>query len=731
MVTAVILYQTDWLKYPTAIIDTKTTNISFLNLAALYKTMGIKNSDFLLALYTPELQGVDPRSPNLTADQKFLIRRECKYNPWYYFREIAHLPPNSGTVPRRFQANRGNIALYWSFFNHVDFALLQPRQTGKSVSTDVLMVGLMDIWAASTNIFLITKDLGLRAKNITRLKEIRAVLPDYIYYPNKNESDNTEGFTNIANKNAYTGRVGGRDKVGAEKLGRGLTVPVLHFDEFAFISLIGVSTSIALASGSAARAEAAETGQPYGNVFTTTAGRIDSRDGGYAHAFMTGGAPWSEHFFDLADNATLRVVVRKSSTGKKPLIYGPFNHRQLGKTDEWLMAQLAENAMSGEVADREFMNVWTSGTGGSPFTEAERNQFKASEMDVQYMQTTQEGYTLRWFIKEHEVEARMATGAFVLGLDPSEALGGENDPIGFVLLDAYTHDILCSGRFNELNTTLFAAFIGRFMVKYKRITFIPERKSTGSSIIETLLIYLPTHGEDPFKRIYNRIADDRDNLKSEYEELSKPMSARMSGWTEKYKRYFGYVTSSTGRNSRDSLYIDALRSMVKYGSRKIRDKLMIDELLGLATRNDRIDHQAGGHDDMVISLLLAHWFCVKAHNLSHYGIDTKRIFGTSEAELATMNAGEQYAHLKIERDKHQFQTLMDQLNQTTDQMAITRLELNLRMLSSRMDISEITPVGIDAMIQQASEERRKRMKLGKFNKPEMRSRAHFGQLLRR
>lgn len=726
-----ILYQTDWLKYPTAIIDTKTTNTSFLNLSSLYKDMGIKNSDFLLALYTPELQGVDPRSPDLTADQKFMIRREVTYNPWYYFREIAHLPPNSGNVPRRFQANRGNIALYWSFFNHIDFALLQPRQTGKSVSTDVLMVGLLDIWSANTDIFLITKDLGLRAKNIARLKDIRALLPDYIYFPNKDEADNTEGLTNKASKNTYSGRVGRNEHKAADKLGRGLTVPVLHFDEFAFIELIGVSTPIALASGSAARLEAAENGQAYGNVFTTTAGRIDSRDGGYAHGFMTGGAPWTEHFFDLPDIETLRVVIRKSSTGKKPLIYGPFNHRQLGKTDQWLLDQLAENAMSGEVADREFMNVWTSGTGGSPFTEAERSAFKASEKDVQYMQTTPEGYTLRWFIKEHEIESRMASGAYVLGLDPSEALGGDNDPMGFVLLDAYTHDIVCSGRFNELNTNMFAAFLGALLVRYKRITFIPERKSTGISIIETLLIYLPVHGEDPFKRIYNRIVDDRDNLKTEYEELSKPMSARMSGWTEKYKRHFGYVTSATGRNSRDSLYIDSLRSMTKHGATKIRDKLLIGELLGLATRNDRIDHQPGCHDDMVISLLLAHWFCIKARNLSHYGIDTKRIFGTSESEREQMSPEAHYAHMKLERDKFQFHQLLEQLNTATDQMAITRLELNLRMLSSRMDTSDITPVGIDAMIQQATEERRKRMKLGKFNKPTVQSRAHFGQLLRR
>jgi hypothetical protein len=85
-----ILFQRDWAKYPTAIIDINTPNKSFLRLATLYRSFGVKNHAFLLALVNPELQGVDPFNPALTDEQKAMIALEAMVNPWYYFRNKKH-----------------------------------------------------------------------------------------------------------------------------------------------------------------------------------------------------------------------------------------------------------------------------------------------------------------------------------------------------------------------------------------------------------------------------------------------------------------------------------------------------------------------------------------------------------------------------------------------------------------------------------------------------------------
>ena len=151
-----ILFSSDWQMYPNAIIDTETTNRSFVRLASIYKAMGISNNVFMLALHNPRLQGIDPYSKNLTIEQMAMIGVECKQNFWYAVRELLRAPATAGTESSVVEANRGNIALWWSFFNHITFLLIQPRQTGKSFSTDLLMTALMNFMCSNTQINLLT-----------------------------------------------------------------------------------------------------------------------------------------------------------------------------------------------------------------------------------------------------------------------------------------------------------------------------------------------------------------------------------------------------------------------------------------------------------------------------------------------------------------------------------------------------------------------------------------------
>lgn len=709
-----VLHKTDWHKYPNAIVDYNTDNESFKRLVYLYKEMGIENAEFPLALMQPELSGVDPFDDTLPKELKFKIALECKYNPFYFFREVCRIPPNAGTVPIRFQANRGNIALIWSFFNHVDFGLLQPRQTGKSVSTDCLMTGVQYIWAANTTAYLITKDNSLRNNNIERLKEIRDLLPDYIYYPNRNDADNNEMMSNIEAGNYYKTAVGRNDRVGADKLGRGLTVPILHIDELAFINQIELSLPVALSSGSAARDEARAANQPFGNIYTTTAGNINSRDGAYAYRFMTGGAPWSEKYLDAGSQERFAEIVERNSTGLKPLIYGAFNHRQLGKTDAWLYRKLRESNSSGELADRDYFNIWTSGNEGTPLSTEEKHNVKGSEREVLHTEITDDGYAVRWYIPYHEIAERMASGHYVMGIDPSEALGEENDATGMVIIDANTHDIICTGRYNETNLTRMSIFIANMLIRFPNLTLIPERKSSGTALLDTMFIHLPVKGVDPFKRIYNRIVDEPETFKTEFREIQKPLGSRPSYFYDRFKKYFGFNTTGAGRHARDALYGEALKSALRLGSKRVYDKTLINELLSLTIRNGRIDHSAGNHDDMVISWLLTHWFCTKARHLHSYGIDPTRIFSEAINNPHEMTPEEQFKRQKQQRYQEEFNGLVEELKTAQDPMIIQKLEMKLRQLSGRIDVQEMMGVGIDAMIRQAQEERSRKSKLQRF-----------------
>ena len=712
-----ILFKQDWINYPTAIVDYNTTNESFKRLVYLYKQMGVKNAEFILALYQPDLVGVDPHDPNLSQELKFKVSLETRYNPWYFFREVALIPPNAGTTPIRFKANRGNIAMYWSFFNHVDFGLLQPRQTGKSVSTDILMTGLHDAWASNTTISLVTKDSALRNSNVERLKEIRALLPDYIYYPNKLDADNSELLTNHKLGNRYKTSVGRSDRVAADKLGRGLTVPIIHFDELAYISHIESSLPVALSSGAAARDEAQDANQPYGNIYTTTAGKINSRDGGYAYRFLTGGAIWDESYYDLEDQQSYANVVDRNSAGKKPLIYGAFNHRQLGKSDEWLYQKLRESASEGELADRDYLNVWTTGNEGSPLSPEEKATVKASERDVRYMEITPDSYTLRWYISEAEIDSRMADGKYIMGLDPSDALGGDNDAKGLVILDAYTHDVVAAGRYNETNITRFSIWLAKLIIKYPNLTFIPERKSSGVAMLDTITIQLSMAGIDPFKRIYNRIVDDPEAHKTDFQEIQRPLGSRPSYFYDRFKRHFGYNTSGAGANSRDALYGEALKSAMRLGGSRVYDKTLIGELLALAIKNGRVDHTSENHDDMVVAFLLTHWFCTKAKRLDYYGIDASKVFSANDTVKEAKTPEDFYRQTMQARYMNEFNQVMEELKDAQDPMIITKMEMRLRQISKRVDVQETTGHSIDAMIKQAQETRGRDRKINRYNAP--------------
>lgn len=721
-----LLFASDWDRFHTAKADFTTRNKTFLKLAHLYRDeLKIKNWKFHLALMQPELAGVDPYSDSLDVVTMAKIAYECKYNPWYYFREVARIP-QVGSVPSPFLANRGNIALYWSFFNHINFGLLQPRQTGKSVSTDVLMIGLMFIWGFKTTINLITKDSKLRDANIERLKEMRDLLPDYIDMVDRNDADNSEMMTCNRLGNRYKTSVARNDKVAADKLGRGLTVPIMQFDEFAYISRIETSLPVALAAGSAARDNARKAKQFFGNIFTTTAGDITTRDGKYAHGFMTGGAIWTETYMDLPNQAAVELVVERGTTGKTALIYGAFNHRQLGRDDLWLYRTLRESASHGEIADRDFFNIWTVGGEGSPLTLEQKKILKDARREPVSIEQNNDGYVLRWYIPEHEIASRMANCRVVMGCDPSELLGEDNDATGIVGIDTETHDVLFAGRYNETNVATLAGYIADILIRYPGVTWVPERKSTGISLIDIVILILHSKGIDPFRRIFNRVVDEHVIMETEYELIrSTSVTQRTPQFYDRFKRHFGFNTAGSGRYSRNALYKDSLSSSVELGGRTMNDRQLIDEMLGLTIKNGRIDHSNDAHDDLCVSMLLAHWTCIRGENLDFYGINSKTIFSRAKIRDVELTNVEVYRDSQSKKYKAEFDSLVEKLKGESNKMVIAKLELRIRAISRWIDVAETSGVGIDALIKQVHDERIRKIRGNRFGDKVREQRGRF------
>lgn len=708
-----ILFEEDWAYYPEAIADYNTRNKSFLRMALVYRDMGISNHAFMLALHNPELQGVDPFDyENLTEEQMIMIGVECKVNPWYFFRECARAPIQGSMEAGPVEANRGNLALWWSFFNHIFFILIQIRQTGKSFSTDLLWVYCLELLCEHTTINLMTKDDSLRKENVDRVKNIMTDLPRYLDLRDRTDANNTEMITVNKRHNKWKAHVPQAQEKLAYNLGRGMTSPIFQIDEGPFQRNISVALPAALAATTAAVTAAIERGTPYGTVMTTTAGKKNDKDGAYVYGIVEESATWTEKFFDCKNQVELEKVVRGSSREGLYQVVATFNHIQLGKSDQWLYETIQRVKSKGEDADRDFFNRWTAGSKSMPFSIEMAERAANSEMEPLYVDISKpHGYVTRWFIPENTIERRMQNGKFVMGMDTSDASSG--DDISMVIVDIETGETIACGTFNNTNLTPFYMWVASILVQYKNVTAIIERRSTGSSLLDALLWILPQHGEDPFKRIFNFVVNDHLEYPDRYKEINMHVNRRPSDVYIRFKKTFGFPTSASGVTSRSALYSETLRNAMDRAAGKMRDEKLIKQTLSLVTKDGRVDHPPGEHDDMVIGWLLCHWLMTKATNLQFYGIDSRAILQKAMPQRVLSEA-ERHAMIEQQRLRAEMEALYKRLQNENDDNVCMRIEHMLKSLSMKVTSEAEDAISIDEMIRQAREARKERKRSGGF-----------------
>lgn len=698
-----ILFLDDWRKYPEAIIDTQTRNRTAVDLAAKLRLMGIKNNAFFLALHNPDLQGVDPFDPHLTQQQMLDIGIEIKTNPWYYFREIGRVPAIAGNEKSCIEFNRANIALWWCFLVHITVFLTQPRQTGKSFSADHLANYLMNFRCSNTQFNLLTKDDTLRRENIKRLKDIYDELPAYLNFKTREDASNTEEITIKRLNNAYKTHLPQAAPKNANKVGRGLTSPVLFGDETPFQVNIDIALPAAVGAMGAAVAAAQRNDEPYGLVFTTTAGRKDEKEGAYIYGMIEKSAPFTEKFYDTQDEEELTRIV-KANGGGNYRTYICFSHKQLGKSDEWLRETITKVDATPDAINRDFFNVWTSGTSSSPLPVFVTERIAKSERDAAHHLIDKTGYILRWYIPENEINSFMENNDVIVGIDTSDAVG--KDEISFVMTNVSSGATVAVGGFNETNLITFAMYLVALLVKWKRITLIIERRSSGATIIDYLLLFLPQHKIDPFKRLFNWVVNDPEEYRERAQEMDQLMSMRPEGTYTRSKRYFGFATSGGGATSRTELYSSTLMSAAKRNCEMVYDRALGGQIRGLTTRNGRIDHPVGGHDDLVIGWLLTHWFLTSAKNLSHYGINPARVLISSAAVVEPKSSEEQLQDFIQMNLRQRINSLFDLMGNETDPYMLQRYENELRQLDRQLVLQDGESFSLDMFLNALKEKRK-------------------------
>lgn len=693
-----ILFYEDWEKYPEAFPDLSTRNAHFIRLAGLYKSMGIKNHSFILALHDSDLVGVDPHDPNLTEEQMIKISLECEVNFWYYLREVAKAPAESGITNNPIKANRGNIALFWLFFNHITTILIQIRQTGKSFNSDVLMVYLLNIKCSNTYINLLTKDDTLRSRNIERLKNIIKTLPPYLQMLNNKDTSNTEEISIKLLGNRYRGHVPQKSRKMATNVGRGLTSAIFHCDEGPFSPNIHLTLPSALMAGNAARDEAKLNNEPYGTIITTTTGNIDEPEGRYIYNLTMDSAQWTEKFFDVKNIDELESIIRLTSPSKSNLrVDCTFNHRQLGYSDEWLARKLEESLSKGDAAAQDLFNKWVSGNSESPLNKDIIEIISNSENGDYHTEIQSNLYTIRWHIDKNQIENYKRNKVLIMALDTSDAIG--KDDIAIIIRDNETGEVVAAGNYNETNLFSFVEWLLEWFLMCPRLILIPERRSSAIVMLDFLIIKLLEHNIDPFKRIFNWVVNDKESKPERFNEINTPMNRRDMSVYTRHKKEFGFATSGSGRTSRDMLYRDVLLSATTHTGDTVRDKKLINQITKLVVRNGRIDHIEGSNDDLCITWLLSYWFLTKARNLSFYGIDPRLVLIRIKENIVNMNPEAQYENRRQIELNEEVSRIIESLRNESDPNIARMREHRLKTLVKELETTTNKVYNIDALLE--------------------------------
>ena len=693
---AFILYKKDLLENR-AMIHWNTTNKSFIRMSMVLKRMGIQNHYFFLALLQPELEHVNPYANDLDERTKARIIIECKYNPWYFFRECLKVPAAGGTVSD-FLLHRGNLAAIWSFLNDIDFGLIMPRQTGKTYVSQSIIAYLLYVLADHITIGHFDKDTPNCANIIRAVKDLRDGMPKWMYQKTAQDTDRKESISYAKKSTRYITYPSPMDANAAEKQGRGLQLAVIHFDEIAFINYNWIVVPAATNSSLAAAEQARKAGIPSPIMYTTTAGNPDTRMGAYALATFESAAIFTEKYYDLPNRETVIAFIKRNCVvPDHPMLYMEFSYKQLGKTDAWFREAAARSGASQDAINRDLLNIWQGSTENSVLPQSLISKIRESKRPPAHTDLS-DGFVVSWYVDEEILNMEsFRSKPLVMGMDTSENVG--RDFTTFTIIDPEDMKVIATCRCNEVNLMQIGRHVFTLLSRFPKLLFIPERNNTGIAIIDFVLEELQKHRMNPYFRIYNEVIQNYDDPK--YKSVDVYNYGDIYG---KVRSCFGFRTTGSAtstQGSRNILYKSTMMKALEMNHNRIFDTHLITEFCSLQVRNGRIDHPDGGHDDTVISYLLACYVIFFGRNLQMYNIPISSVLSGVTLTGDKVDPVMKQEQLEIKR---RIAELTDFINRNPSYILKQSYLRELRSLEQLVDekITTVEPISVSQIKSQES-----------------------------
>lgn len=610
----------------------ETTNQSFIDMHYYLKHKGIRNNAFFLALYDSGLAGVDPRDPNLSTQMKQRVFRECCANYWYFLREVVRIPVQGGTVGSgvRYKLHRGNLAMNFLFvLNYNQFVEL-PRQHFKTTSAECRYLWVYNFGSSNSEIMFIHKDHAGSKKNLKGVKELRDALPSYLQMSTAIMSDgkklkvpNTvEAMQHPLNHNKITTFASARSKEYANNLGRGCTMPLQYYDEFAFMKYNNFVYAAAMPAYSTASKNAKANDAPYGILITTTPGDLLTDEGNFAYQVRNNATPWNELYYDLSYDKLEEL--RKANTNS-PFFLVSYTYQQLGSGEEYFRQMVVDMLKDWPAIRREVLLEWAKTATNCPFKQEDLDMIK--QFCREPIRTIPFGRAMQYQFNVYEdIDLRYPP---IIGVDVAGALYQDSSAI--TVVDSRTTRVTATLNCNYIPTDDLADVLVTLVTQYnmpKAVINIERNGGFGVSVIQRLV-------KSSIKNnLYYEIKD-----KVIEEQFINGHPVRQ---TRKVKVY-GTDSSKEVR----ARLIEILYDRVNLHKDKFIAPILHAEMEAMEVKkNGKVEHSDSSHDDQVFSYLMALRVWYDGIDLmERYGIQKNTIKTDEDVDIEVLSM-DSYAGLE-------------------------------------------------------------------------------------
>ena len=609
------------------IIHKSTTNKSFLDMHYFLKEKGIKNNDFFLALRDRGLLGVDPRDPNLPPYMKARILRECQDNYWYFLREVVRVPEQGGSVGggTRYQLNRANLALNFLFLVNFNVYMVIPRQNGKTIGAMCRYLWVYNFGTSNSEILLFNKDHQGAKDNLKRLRDLRDALPSYLRF---DSAVNAEGkklkvpntivmMQHPYNNNKITTKPSARTKDSANNLGRGSTVPMIYFDEFAFMPYNESVLMAAVPAFSRASENAHRHGAPYGILITTTPGDLLTGPGSYAFEVKNKATIWREDYYDYTYE---NLIGLRDANRESNFFLVEYTYQQLGRGQEYFTRMVKEMQSNWAAIRREILLEWAEAATECPFSQEDLDKIKSfnKPQPIRTIMFGQFGqYTMDIF---DNIDLSYPP---IIGVDVAGATF--NDSSAITIIDSHTTKVCANLHCNFMPADDLADVLYQIVTKYmpNAIICVERNGGFGAAVIQRLC------KTNIKKNLYWEIKDKI------IEETFTGM--RME---KRHRKVKVYGLDST-KDIRARL-IELLMERVMYHKDKFIAPILWEEMRAMEVKkNGKVEHSDKTHDDNVFSYLMALYVWYDGKNLvENFGIRKNTLRTDDNIELEETNIEE-------------------------------------------------------------------------------------------